>query len=104
MYSARPEPLGRSRGVNRWISPGLIRLRPRQCRFHQAFETERVDDLVRLVDEDHIDVVYVSVHGHMVFGNVSMMTDESAIYPTIGREFAGHGSVNHSAEEYVKTG
>jgi len=26
-----------------------------------------------------------------------MMTDESAIYPTIGREFAGHGSVNHSA-------
>jgi len=33
-----------------------------------------------------------------------MMTDESAIYPTIGREFAGHGSVNHSAEEYVKTG
>jgi len=33
-----------------------------------------------------------------------MMTDEAAVYPSIGDEFAGHGSVNHSAEEYVKTG
>jgi hypothetical protein len=33
-----------------------------------------------------------------------MMTDESAVYPSIGSEFAGHGSVNHSAGEYVKTG
>ena len=33
-----------------------------------------------------------------------MMTDESTVYPAIGHEFAGHGTVNHSAEEYVKTG
>ena len=33
-----------------------------------------------------------------------LMTDESAIYPAVGTEFAGHGSVNHSAGEYVKTG
>jgi transposase-like protein len=33
-----------------------------------------------------------------------MMTDEAAVYPSIGAEFAGHGSVNHGAEEYVKTG
>ena len=31
-----------------------------------------------------------------------IMTDESSVYPAIGREFAGHGSVNHSAEEYVR--
>ncbi len=31
-----------------------------------------------------------------------LMTDESAVYPAIGREFAGHGTVNHSAEEYVR--
>jgi hypothetical protein len=30
------------------------------------------------------------------------MTDESAVYPAIGREFSGHGSVNHSAQEYVR--
>jgi transposase-like protein len=33
-----------------------------------------------------------------------MMTDEAAVYPPIGGEFAGHGTVNHSAEEYVRTG
>jgi transposase-like protein len=31
-----------------------------------------------------------------------MMTDESTVYPAIGREFSGHGSVNHSAQEYVR--
>jgi len=33
-----------------------------------------------------------------------LMTDESKVYPKIGDEFAGHGTVNHSAEEYVTTG
>jgi len=31
-----------------------------------------------------------------------LMTDESTIYPKIGREFSGHGTVNHSAKEYVR--
>jgi transposase-like protein len=31
-----------------------------------------------------------------------LMTDDALVYPSIGREFAGHGSVNHSAEEYVR--
>jgi transposase-like protein len=33
-----------------------------------------------------------------------IMTDEAAVYPSIGDEFAGHSTVNHSAEEYVKLG
>jgi transposase-like protein len=33
-----------------------------------------------------------------------IMTDDSAIYPRIGDEFAGHSTVVHSAEEYVKDG
>lgn len=33
-----------------------------------------------------------------------LMTDEAAVYAKLGREFSGHGTVNHSAEEYVKTG
>jgi transposase-like protein len=33
-----------------------------------------------------------------------LMTDDSRVYPDIGREFAGHSSVNHSAEEYVRLG
>ena len=31
-----------------------------------------------------------------------LMTDESPVYPKIGDEFAGHGTVNHSAKEYVR--
>lgn len=31
-----------------------------------------------------------------------LMTDESPVYWAIGPQFAGHGSVNHSAEEYVR--
>ena len=31
-----------------------------------------------------------------------LMTDDSPVYPSIGRDFAGHGSVNHSIEEYVR--
>ena len=29
------------------------------------------------------------------------MTDESVVYPKVGEEYAGHGTVNHSADEYV---
>jgi hypothetical protein len=31
-----------------------------------------------------------------------LMTDESPVYWPIGSGFAGHGTVNHSAEEYVR--
>jgi transposase-like protein len=33
-----------------------------------------------------------------------LMTDEALVYERLGREFTGHGTVNHSAEEYVRTG
>jgi len=31
-----------------------------------------------------------------------LMTDDSTVYTKTGREFAGHGTVNHSAEEYIR--
>jgi transposase-like protein len=34
----------------------------------------------------------------------TLMTDDSTIYPKIGKEFANHHSVNHSADEYVRLG
>ncbi len=33
-----------------------------------------------------------------------LMTDESTIYPRLGKEFALHGTVNHSANEYARLG
>jgi ISXO2-like transposase domain len=32
------------------------------------------------------------------------MTDENAAYTKLGKEFSGHGTVNHSADEYVRLG
>jgi transposase-like protein len=37
-------------------------------------------------------------------GRSYVMTDESTVYPPIIKEFAGHGTVNHSIEEYVRGG
>lgn len=33
-----------------------------------------------------------------------LMTDEAPVYRNIGREFSGHGTVNHSIDEYVRGG
>ena len=33
-----------------------------------------------------------------------LMTDELASYENVGKEFANHGTVNHSADEYVRLG
>jgi transposase-like protein len=33
-----------------------------------------------------------------------VMTDEGTVYPPITKEFGGHGTVNHSIEEYVRGG
>jgi transposase-like protein len=37
-------------------------------------------------------------------GRSYVMTDEGTVYPPITKEFAGHGTVNHSIEEYVRGG
>ena len=33
-----------------------------------------------------------------------LMTDESPVYPPVAKGFGGHGTVNHSIEEYVRGG
>jgi transposase-like protein len=33
-----------------------------------------------------------------------LMSDESKLYPKLGKEFANHGTVNHSANEYARMG
>jgi hypothetical protein len=33
-----------------------------------------------------------------------IMTDDALVYPAVTKDFAGHGTVNHSAEEYVRAG
>ncbi len=37
-------------------------------------------------------------------GRTFLMTDEAGVYRNAGQDFAGHGTVNHSADEYVRHG
>ena len=54
----------------------------------------------------HVPNVTAKTLKPIIVANVNkasyLMTDESPVYSAIGREFGGHGTVNHSAEEYVR--
>ena len=68
--------------------------------------------VVALVERDgkvrsfHVPNVSAKTLRPIIVTNVNrasyIMTDESTVYTAIGRKFSGHGSVNHSAEEYVR--
>ena len=40
--------------------------------FADALDAERIDQVVRLVDEDDLDIVHIGIHGHVVFGDVGV--------------------------------
>jgi transposase-like protein len=68
--------------------------------------------MLSLVERDgrvrsfHVPNVTAATLGPVITANVDrasyLMTDDAPVYPSIGDWFAGHGSVNHSAEEYVR--
>ena len=70
--------------------------------------------VVALVERDgrvrsfHVQAVSAKTLRPILVTQVSrksyLMTDDSTVYPKIGEEYAGHGTVNHSIEEYVRGG
>lgn len=68
--------------------------------------------VVALVERDgrvrsrHVSSVNGETIGPILRGEVHkdsyVMTDDSTVYPPIAKGFAGHGTVNHSAQEYVR--
>ena len=70
--------------------------------------------VVALVERDgharsfHVANVNAKTLRPLIVTNVDrathLMTDESVVYTSVGREFNGHSVVNHSAREYVTTG
>jgi transposase-like protein len=70
--------------------------------------------VVALVDREgharsfHVANVNAATLRPLIVTNVDrashLMTDESMVYTSVGREFVGHSVVNHSAREYVTTG
>ena len=39
-------------------------------KFAEALHAERIDDLVSLLDENHVDIWYVGVDGHVILGQI----------------------------------
>lgn len=70
--------------------------------------------VVALVERDgparsfHVANVNAATLRPLIVVNVDrkshLMTDESPVYTSVGREFNGHSTVNHSQSEYVTTG
>ncbi|WP_439574172.1 IS1595 family transposase [Phreatobacter sp.] len=56
----------------------------------------------------HVPAVTAATLGPIINANVdkatALMTDESTVYPGIGKKFASHSTVNHSANEYARLG
>jgi len=82
---------------------------------NRAFRAPRAKQaVVALVERDghvrsfHVANVTAKQLRPLIVTNVVrtsyLMTDESPVYTRVGREFNGHGKVNHSASEYVTTG
>ena len=45
----------------------------------QPLDAHRVDDVVLLIDEDHLDVVDVGIHRHMILGDVGIHDPAEAV-------------------------
>ena len=81
---------------------------------HKGKPVPKKHAVVTLVERDgsvtaaHVPNVTAKTVGEHLAINVDakshLMTDDSMVYVTAGRQFAGHSAVNHSREEYVKLG
>lgn len=79
---------------------------------HKGKPVPKKHAVVSLVERDgevrsfHVTNVNSKTLRPIIVKNASrksyLMTDDSVVYPKIGDEFAGHGTVNHSAGEYVR--
>src|SRR6266446_8597588 len=44
------------------------RRNPDDADLTETLDAQRLDDLIRFVDEDHLDAVHVRIYGHMILG------------------------------------
>ena len=111
MKPAKPEPIGGKNGVvesDESVIGGKMKNRA------YATKEPKKHTVLALVDRDghsysfHIANVTAKTLRQTIVRIVDrdsyLMTDELASYTKLGREFSGHGTVNHSANEYVRLG
>ncbi len=59
-----------------------------------------------MVRSQHVANINAKTIGPVIAKEINkasyIMTDDALVYPAVTKDFAGHGTVNHSAEEYVR--
>lgn len=109
MREFSPDPIG---GANKTVEVDETYVGGKAKNAKRGAPIPKKEPVVALVERDgkvrsfHIPSVNRANLRRMLTTQVDrksyLMTDELNVYKPIGREFGGHGSVNHSAEEYVR--
>jgi len=109
-----PETSGPIGGGNKVVESDETYVGGKKKNVHNGKPEPKKHAVVTLVERDGevrakhvVNVTAKNVKEHLQ-ANVDktswLMTDDSKVYKKIGKRFAGHTSVNHSQDEYVKLG
>ena len=111
MRDTKTGPIG---GFNKVVESDETYIGGKAKNVHKGKPIPKKHAVVTLVERDgsvrakHVPNVTAKNVGEHLEMNVDarthLMTDDSNVYISAGRKFAGHSSVNHSAEQYVKLG
>jgi transposase-like protein len=111
MNPTKPGPIG---GQNKVVEADETLIGGKKKNRAFAKTAPKKHTVLALVDRDgesrsfHVADVSAKTLREKIVTTVSrksyLATDELASYESIGKEFSGHGTVNHSADEYVRLG
>ena len=105
-------PAAPSGGENKVVEADETYIGGKAKNAHRSKPVPKKEAVVSLIERDgevrsfHVTNVNSKTLRPIIVKNADrrsyLMTDDSIVYPKVGREFSGHGTVNHSAKEYVR--